>query len=145
VRNIFLDRAACRVLIGCLVLVTLCGCSSWRAKPYPDYLQDSEGEVIERVRVTLQNNDEVIMWNAHVEGDSLVGVVKQEPEGLAASSRVLIPNEAQGPRIAVALADIEKLEVENRTAVTVDMVVYIALLAAFIAVVVAQSMSNWNK
>ena len=111
----------------------LAGCSGWRAQGQaPDTALGSRESPM-HVRVTLRDGQYREIYLASVQGDSLVGVGPIRQSAVGSTERIR-------PRIAVALDDIQTLEIRSfsggKTALlVVGIVAAVGVVAAVVYVV----------
>ena len=114
------------VLALLAILVVAAGCTSWSKTAMPPQA-DAWQSVPSMVRVQLKDGRELTLEHARVVGDSLIGDLK------APSKRGHEPAE-QG-RVAVALADIQKVEKNrfNIATTALTLVIIVGLLWGLVA------------
>lgn len=117
--------------IATLVLAfSAAGCHSWHAQtsPTPDAISTQAGRG--PVRVTRRDHSQLVLVNAQVMGDSIVGQAGSPPQ-----------------RTAVAMADVERIDTRATSAgKTAGLVLGVAAVA-FAALLVAAAASltpDWN-
>jgi hypothetical protein len=110
-----------------VLALTATSCATWnRSKLEPSAALPPGGN--HDVRVHLRSGRFVVLENAHVEGDSLVGTAPARLPFDPARHR----EKRTGPRRAVALADIDTLDVEKISVVRTALLVLLVGGLAFV-------------
>jgi hypothetical protein len=102
------------LLFSAWLLLGATGCSTWRAAEPPEHRLLEEGAEMGHVLVSLQSGDQLELWSARVESDSLVGYTFDIEKGKKRNARYGLsagPEPAQGSHAAVALGDVKRIEV----------------------------------
>lgn len=125
-------RAMASVLLG----LHLAGCTRWApvSQPIPEVL---EAHPRAGVRLTLDDGKRLELKHIRILSDSLVGVSLIGPS----ESGVLEPWD-KPDTVAVALADIRRMEVEQGTGAAAGIVAGVILLVVIAAVAVSQALDN---
>ncbi len=93
-----------------LTVILLSGCTAWSPPVDPGEFSVSRPHA-SRMRITLRNGQEIVLWKAHAVGDSLVGFTSQAVEQVSPVSHV--PPQIQ----RIALADAEFIQVRENAPV----------------------------
>src|SRR5262245_47654741 len=112
--------------VTALVVLATTGCQSWRVQTdvAPSVVKESHAK---RMRVMLKSGEWVEITDAHVEGDSLVGLVRQS-------------------RFAVGIDDVDRIATQHLSVVKSALaVVGIVLAVSVIAGANATSSSSGNN
>ena len=109
-----------------LCVLGLTGCSSWRqVPPDPDVVPPTH----ERMRVHTRDRRTIVLADAAVVGDSLLGRFEK-------SATPLVPPVAPGSRYAIAVADVERVEA-RRSDPAATVVVVLLLVATSVTLIVS--------
>lgn len=105
-----------KTLIGALVFTLLSGCVTWQ--PEADLGNAADGEPWSRVRVTRGDGTRLVLGQAVVRADSIVGFEE-------------IPGFEEAVRGGVPLSDVQTLEVRRTNGLLVVGIVFAALVIVY--------------
>ena len=119
-----------------LLSIHLSGCTQWApvTQPIPEAVEKHPKADI---RITLQDGKQIELGHVRLVPDSLIGL------NLVGSSESGVPEPWDKPdTVAVALADISRMELQKGSGAATGIIAGVVLLAVIVGVVVSQAIEN---